>query len=128
IWVPSTNSIYRVLGGDADYDEGYNPHAVIIDELHVHKDRKLYDAMTSHLHTGARLDPIVIVITNAGNDPESICYEVYLSAKQVIDGVPDARGDLFAMVPELDEEEIEDPSTWKKVNPATWTQTEDLIE
>lgn len=128
IWVPSTNSLFRVLGGDADYNEGLNPHAVIIDELHVHKDRKLYDAMTSHLHTGARLDPIAVTITNPGNDPESVCYEVYLQAKQVIDGVPEARDDLFAYVPELEEDERDDTSKWKKVNPASWTQVEDLLQ
>lgn len=128
VWVPATNSIYRVLGGDADYDEGYNPHAVIIDELHVHKDRKLYDAMTSHLHTGARLDPIAITITNPGNDPESICYEVYEQARLVIQKAPDARSDLFAYVPELTEAERDDPDQWKRVNPASWTQKEDLLE
>jgi phage terminase large subunit-like protein len=128
IWVPATNSIYRVLGGDADYNEGYNPHAVIIDELHAHKDRKIYDAMTSHIHTGARLDPMVVTITNPGNDPESVCYEVYQQAKLVIDGNPDARKDLFAYVPELLDEEVNDPKTWKKVNPSSWTQVEDLLE
>lgn len=128
IWVQATNSIFRVLGGDADYDEGYNPHAVIIDELHVHKDRKLYDAMTSHLHTGARLDPFCCTITNPGNDPESICYEVYLQAKQVIDGIPEARNDLFAYVPELEEDEQDDPKYWKKVNPASWTIVPDLLQ
>ena len=127
IWVPATHSIFRVLGGDADYNEGLNPHAVLIDELHVHKDRKLYDAMTSHLHTGARLDPIAVTITNPGNDPESVCFEVYQQAKAVIDGVPEARDDLFAFVPELDETEIDTPKAWKKVNPASWTQVEDLL-
>jgi len=128
IWVPATNSIYRVLGGDADYNEGYNPHAVIIDELHAHKDRKIYDAMTSHIHTGARLDPMVVTITNPGNDPESVCYEVYQQAKLVIVGNPDARDDLFAYVPELADEEVDDPTKWKKVNPASWTQVEDLLQ
>jgi phage terminase large subunit-like protein len=128
IWVPATNSIYRVLGGDADYNEGYNPHAVIIDELHVHKDRKLYDAMTSHIHTGARLDPFIITITNAGNDPESICYEVYEMARLVIAGAPDAREDMFAFVPELAESERQNPKAWKKVNPSSWTQVDDLKE
>jgi phage terminase large subunit-like protein len=128
IWVPSTNSLFRVLGGDADYNEGYNPHAVIIDELHVHKDRKLYDAMTSHLHTGARLDPICVTITNPGDDPESVCYEVYLQGKQVVDAVPDARDDLFAFIPELEEDERDDPTKWKKANPASWTLVEDLLQ
>lgn len=128
IWIPASNSLFRVLGGDADYDEGYNPHAVLIDELHVHKDRKLYDAMTSHLHTGARLDPIAVTITNPGDDPESICYEVYQQARAVIQEIPEARHDLFAYVPELEDDERDDPRKWKKANPASWTSVEDLKE
>lgn len=127
IVVPATSSVFRVLGGDADYNEGLNPHAVLIDELHIHKDRKMYDAMTSHLHTGVRLDPLAVTITNPGDDPESVCYEVYLQAKAVIDGVPEARQDLFAYVPELTDAEVADPRTWKKANPSSWTKTEDLL-
>lgn len=120
-------SIFRVLAADADYNEGFNPHAVIIDELHVHKDREIYDAMTSHLHTGAREDPIVITITNAGSDEDSICYEVYAQAKAVIEGHPDARTDLYAYVPELEPSEIYDKSKWYKVMPSSW-QSVPLME
>jgi phage terminase large subunit-like protein len=115
-----SGSIFRVLSADSDYNEGYNPHAVILDELHAHKDRAMYDAMTSHLHTGAREDPIAVTITNAGTDEDSICYEVYSQAKAVIDGMPDARTDLYAFVPELEANEIYDKTKWKKVMPSSW--------
>jgi phage terminase large subunit-like protein len=123
----ASGSIFRVLAADADYNEGFNPHAVIIDELHVHKDRELYDAMTSHLHTGAREDPIAITITNAGDDEDSICYELYSQAKAVIEGRPDARKDLYAYVPELEPSEIYDKSKWHKVMPSSW-QNQELME
>ena len=127
VFVPSSNSVYRVLGGDADYDEGFNPHGVIVDELHVHKDRKLYDAMTSHLNTGVREDPIAVAITNAGEDTETtICGEVYQQARAVLEGRPDARTDLYAYVPELAEAEYDNPDAWMRVNPAPWTTVEDL--
>jgi len=123
----TSGSIFRVLAADADYNEGFNPHAVIIDELHVHKDRELYDAMTSHLHTGAREDPIAITITNAGDDEDSICYELYSQARAVIEGRPDARTDLYAYVPELAPSEIYDRSKWHKVMPSSW-QSIELME
>jgi phage terminase large subunit-like protein len=123
----ASGSIFRVLAADADYNEGFNPHAVIIDELHVHKDRELYDAMTSHLHTGAREDPIAITITNAGDDEDSICYELYAQARAVIEGHPDARTDLYAYVPELEPNEIYDRSKWYKVMPSSW-QSVELME
>lgn len=123
-----SGSIFRVISADGDYNEGFNPHAVIIDELHAHKNRDIYDAMTSHLHTGARDDPIVVVITNAGTDEDSICYEVYSQARAVIDGLPDARTDLYAFVPELTQDEIFDPKAWPKVMPASWSSVPLMLE
>lgn len=123
-----SGSIFRVLAADADYNEGFNPFAVIIDELHAHKNRDMYDAMTSHLHTGARDDPIAVIITNAGVDEESICYEIYSQAKAVIEGQPDARTDLYAFVPELEESELYDEKKWKKVALASWTNVETMKE
>lgn len=123
-----SGSIFRVLSADADYNEGFNPHAVILDELHVHKTRDLYDAMTSHLHTGAREDPIAVTITNPGDDEDSICYEVYTQAKAVIEGRPDARTDLYAWVPELEQNEIYDETKWKKVMPMSWQTIETMRE
>lgn len=116
-----SGSIFRVISADGDYNEGFNPHAVIIDELHAHKNRDIYDAMTSHLHTGARDDPIVVVITNAGTDEDSICYELYTQARAVIEGQPDARTDLYAFVPELEQSEIWNEKSWPKVMPASWS-------
>lgn len=123
-----SGSIFRVLAADSDYNEGFNPHAVIIDELHVHKTRDLYDAMTSHLHTGAREDPIAITITNAGDDEDSICYDVYSQAKAVMEGRPDARRDLYPFVPELKEDEVRDKKKWKKVALASWSTVESMEE
>lgn len=121
IFHPESESIFRVLAADSDYNEGLNPSFVVIDELHAHKNRGVYDALTSHLHTGAREDPFVCTITNAGSDPESVCFEVYTQAMAVIEGRPDARQDLYAFVPELTENELYDKTKWKKVAPASWT-------
>ncbi len=38
IFVPSTNSVYRVVSAEAYSKEGLNPSRVIMDELHAHKD------------------------------------------------------------------------------------------
>ena len=43
LFVPETNSVYRVLSAEAYSKEGYNPHREIADELHAHKNRSLSD-------------------------------------------------------------------------------------
>lgn len=128
IYHVDTDSVFRVLSSDDAFNEGLNPHFVCIDELWAHKSRALYDTLTSRIHSGTRLDPLAVTITNAGDDAESICHEVYRQAKDVLAGAPEARTDLFAFVPELpDEEAITDHARWKDVNPSTWTTIE-LLE
>lgn len=71
--LPSTNSSYQVLSADVANKHGFNTHGVIFDELHTQPNRKLFDVM---LGAGdARMQPLYFLITTAGNDTNSICYE-----------------------------------------------------
>jgi phage terminase large subunit-like protein len=105
IVVERTNSVYRVLSADAGVHEGLNPHANIIDELHRHPKRDLYDVLTSG--DVAREQPFTLNITNAGVNEDTICGELYQQAVRVIAGDPGARRDLYAYVPELDDKDEE---------------------
>jgi phage terminase large subunit-like protein len=60
---------FEPLGADADSTDGLNPHLIITDELHAHKNRDLLDVMESA--TGARLNPLHFQITTAGDNPVS---------------------------------------------------------
>lgn len=66
IVVKSTDSFYRVIAADAPTQEGLNPHGIVIDELHAHKTRELYDTLTTA--QAAREQPLVVSITTAGQD------------------------------------------------------------
>jgi hypothetical protein len=57
---------------------------VIFDELHVQRDSELWDALT--LGSGARKDPMIVAITTAGFDLDTICGRLYNYGKQVISG------------------------------------------
>ena len=85
LFVPSTNSRYKVISSEAYSKHGMNLHAAIIDELHAHEDRRLYDVLTSS--TGARRQPFTFIITTAGHDEHSIAAEVHRYAEKVRDGV-----------------------------------------
>lgn len=77
-------SFLQATPADAAGAFGYNAHAVICDELHAWPKRDLWDALTTS--TGAREQPLIIAITTAGYDRNSICWEQHEYARQVIDG------------------------------------------
>ena len=48
-------------------------------ELHTQPNRKLFDVMTKG-SGDARMQPLYFLITTAGNDTKSICYEIHQKA------------------------------------------------
>ena len=111
---------YHAVSADADFNMGGSSHGVIFDELHVQKNRNLWDT----LHTGKvkRDQPLTIAITTAGYDRTSICYEQHDYARKVRDGeVDDDLAREFLPVIYAADEEIgddwTDPAVWAKANP-----------
>ena len=79
------DSFYQVLSAEAYSKHGFNIHGVIFDELHAQPNRKLYDVMTKG-SGDARMQPLFFLITTAGSDTNSICYEVHQKAKDILEG------------------------------------------
>ena len=77
-----TNSFYQVLSAEAYSKHGFNIHGVIFDELHTQPNRKLFDVMTKG-SGDARMQPLYFLITTAGTDTKSICYETHQKAKDI---------------------------------------------
>ena len=80
-----TGSIYQVLSADVGNKHGFNTHGVVFDELHTQPNRKLFDVMTKG-SGDARMQPLYFLITTAGNDTNSICYEVHQKAIDIAEG------------------------------------------
>lgn len=107
---------FRPLSSDHDSLDGLNTSRCIIDELHAHRSRGLWDVMQGS--TGSREQPLIVAITTAGNDRNSICWEVREMARQVLEGKPDHRDDFFAFIAAAEEtDDWENPATWHKANP-----------
>ena len=116
IYLP-TGSIYQVLSADVGNKHGFNTHGVVFDELHTQPNRKLYDVMTKG-SGDARMQPLYFLITTAGNDTKSICYEVHQKAKDIIDGRK-IDHTFYPCIFGADEaDDWTDPKTWKKANPS----------
>ncbi|PZN08637.1 MAG: terminase [Bacillota bacterium] len=124
--VLANGSKYEPLGADADSLDGLNVHCAIVDELHAHKTRDLWDVLDTA--TGARLQPLMWAITTAGTDRESICYEQHSYAVEVLEGrIQDDT--FFAYVATIDEgDDPFDERVWIKANPnlGISVQIEDL--
>lgn len=80
-----TNSFYQVLSAEAYTKHGLNVHSVIFDELHSQPNRELFDVMTKG-SGDARTQPLFFLITTAGTDRHSVCFEQHQKAEDIILG------------------------------------------
>ena len=112
-----TNSRYKAVSADVAGKSGINVSALIFDELWVQKDRKFFEMMTVGT-SDARKNPLHFIITTAGNDTNTICYELHQKALDILEGRK--RDPTFYPViygAALDEDWT-DPKVWKKANPS----------
>ena len=125
--VAETDSKFEPLAADTKGLDGLNVHAAIIDELHAHKTREVYDVLDTA--TGAREQPIILNITTAGVNLEGVCYEQHTYVRKILDQVVEDES-YFGIIYTLDlpgpgEADVEgkqwddwnDPACWIKANP-----------
>ena len=116
IYTP-TNSFYQVLSAEAYSKHGFNIHGIVFDELHTQPNRKLFDVMTKG-SGDARMQPLYFLITTAGTDTHSICYETHQKAKDIIEGRK-IDPTFYPVIYGADEsDDWTDPKVWKKANPS----------
>lgn len=112
-----TNSFYQVLSAEAYSKHGFNIHGVVFDELHTQPNRKLFDVMTKG-SGDARTQPLYFLITTAGSDTKSICYETHQKAKDLLEGRK-VDPTFYPVIYGADEsDDWTDPKVWKKANPS----------
>lgn len=118
-------SLFKVLSSDAATKHGPNIHCLIFDELHAQPNRELFETLEKGV--AARRQPLVVMITTAGNDTESLCYEQHEYAESVM---KDSGDDTF--LPVLfnlnKEDDWTDIEVLRRVNPCLGiTVKEDYI-
>jgi len=112
----ASGSRYTCLSADSWRAEGINASAVIIDELHAHRKRDLVDAL---LYAGAaRSQPMVIAISTAGSDRNSIGYQWHQDAELVM-ADPSVNPSFYGRIWAAEEgDDYSDPAVWRKANPS----------
>ena len=121
-----TQSWYRALSADAGTNEGLNIHFLIMDEMHAQPNDKFWNTL---MYGGAaRRQPLMVIITTAGVDQDSLCYEYHTKAMQIQQGLIQDES-FFAYVRSAEwaiartegaakETCWKDPRVWKEANPS----------
>ena len=112
----SSGSVVKTVSSRGDLAHGANVHGGLVDELHVHKNPDLLEAIESG--TGARSQPLVFIITTADDGQTTSIYAqrrdlIEKLAKRTLKA-PSMYGVVFAA------DERQDPfseQTWADANP-----------
>ena len=115
IEVPGTGCTIEALSREAGLDDGFRSIFCSVDEIHQHKDNKVYKA----LYNGTRSLPetLVSMITTRGDQLNSFCKEMDDYAIKVLRGATTAE-DFFIDIYCLDDgDDIWDERNWIKANP-----------
>lgn len=108
----------RNVTSKAGTNDGLNCRAVLCDELHEWKGqrgRDIHHVLSGSV--GARPDAMLINITTAGHDRDSICYEKEEYGQKVLAGEIDDPSFYYRVAKAPDEADYRDPKVWALANP-----------
>jgi len=113
--VSHTASKAAPLAAEGSTLDGLNVHFALLDELHAHKTRAVYDVIDTA--RGAREQSLLWTITTAGTDRSGICYERRTHVTKILERVvTDDR--VFGIIYTIDDKDDPfDPANWAKANP-----------
>jgi phage terminase large subunit-like protein len=110
-----TNSIIRALGRDTKSIDGFRPLLGIVDEYHAHKDNQMYKLLEGGIKKMKQA--LISVITTAGFDLNSPCYELYEYCCNLLKGAF-SNETQFVYIAQMNiEDDIWEPINWIKANP-----------
>jgi phage terminase large subunit-like protein len=108
-----TNSSFRTIIGNPG--DGASPHCAIIDEYHEHKSDDQVDTMRTGMV--ARQQPLLFMITTAGDNLAGPCYMEFEDGKKILDGTKSG-DETFVLIYTIDEDDDwTSESALRKANP-----------
>ena len=111
------NSFYQALSGEVSNKHGINAHGIIFDELHAVMNREYFDVMTKG-SGDTRRQPLTFIITTAGYDRNSVCWEQHQKAEDILRGNKIDPTFYPVIYSAGEEDDWRDPEVWKKCNPS----------
>lgn len=113
----SNAGFYQVLSAEVGTKHGLNVSGLVFDEVHSQPNRKLYDVLTQG-SGDAREQPLFFLITTAGTDKESICFELHQKAKDILNGQKRDPSFYPVVYGLTEEDDWTDERNWYKANPS----------
>lgn len=111
----ATNSLLRTLSYNPEACDGFNASFYVIDEYHAAQKSDMFDVLKSSQLQ--RKNPLAFVITTAGHNLFTPCYEMRNTCIEILAGVK-TDDTQTAFIFELDEaDQWDDPDNWVKSNP-----------
>ena len=111
--VLSNESRFEPLIGNPG--DGASPTLAIVDEYHEHETDRMFNTMETGM--GAREQPMMLVITTAGDNIAGPCYAMQDEAQKMLEGTRQDE-QTFALVYGIDEgDDWTDPAILRKANP-----------
>ena len=116
--VCNTNAgFYQVLSAEVGTKAGLNVSCLVYDEIFAAPNRQLYDILCKG-SSDARSNPLFFFITTAGNNRNSICYELHQKARDILDGKK-IDSTFYPVIYGLEpDEDWHDEANWFRANPS----------
>lgn len=127
------NSYFRPISSERRGLDGKRPHAVLVDEIHEHRNDIVVRKMSAG--TKGRRQSLMLEITNAGYDRHSICFQHHEHTANILEGIVEDDA-WFGLMTGLDTcekhqndgktvpqdgckecDDWRDPKVWVKANP-----------
>lgn len=117
IYADHNNSVFKPLSSDKKgTKDGLNVHFAVEDELHAHKDSSMYDIIADGI--AARLQPLILAITTAGDDTMGVCYRERTTVVSILES-KSVHERYFGLIFCLDKnDDWRDSKNWEKANPS----------
>ena len=115
LYVQNTGSKFEALSAEGSTLDGLNTHFGVIDELHAHRQRAVYDVLETS--TGKRSQSLLWVITTAGSNRSGICYEVRGFVLKVLEGTVKDESQFGIVYTIDDADDWTTEAALKKANP-----------
>ncbi|HFI0057096.1 TPA: terminase large subunit [Streptococcus suis] len=113
----SNAGFYQVLSAETGTKHGLNVSGLVFDEIHAQPNRHLYDVLTKG-SGDAREQPLFFIITTAGTDRDSICYELHTKALDILNGRKKDTSFYPVVYGLSDEDDWNDEANWRRANPS----------
>jgi phage terminase large subunit-like protein len=111
----SDRRIFRALAAVSNTAEGINSSGLVVDELHAHTNRRLFDTLMGS--SASRSQPLKVIITTAGSDLDHICYKQHEYVDKLDAGVIEDDSFYGLIYAAGKDDDWTSEATWRKANP-----------